>query len=526
MRRIIILGMSLACATSVFAAKPIHLQNQPVSFLQSFISASQLKPVSSSVDFNHVEHIRLKQMYAGYPVWGGDAIAHVPQGSKTSLATLAANQSATMNGIMYEELDKDLNKTSKDVLNATQAKQALQHAVQLYQKKSANKQVVSETETSAMVYVDDNNQAHWAFLVSFLVEKAHAKPTYILDAKTLAVYEQWDNIQTLEESAGGGFGGNVKMGKLVYDGLQNDLPFMTMERDAGNKLCYLENADVTVENYNDSDVVMTFPCEAQDGGHGNIYWDADQDAVNGGYSPENDALYAGKVIKEMYQKWYGVPVLVENGKPMMLVMRVHVPHYDNAYWDGKRMTFGDGESVFYPLVSLGVAAHEVSHGFTQQHSGLVYSRQSGGLNEAFSDMAAQAAEFYSVGHSSWQIGPEIFKSDRALRYMDEPTRDGRSIDNVKDYRDWIDVHYSSGIFNKAFFLMAKGWSNANSDATKMAFDVMVKANMSYWTPRTTFADAACGVVNATRDYAKSDPRYTEIVVANAMAGVGIDTSKC
>ena len=188
---------------------------------------------------------------------------------------------------------------------------------------------------------------------------------------------------------------------------------------------------------------------------------------------QNDALYAGKVIKEMYQKWYNVPVLVENGKPMMLIMRVHVPNYDNAYWDGKAMTFGDGESVFYPLVSLGVAAHEVSHGFTQQHSGLVYSRQSGGLNEAFSDMAAQAAEFYSVGHSSWQIGPEIFKSDRALRYMDEPTRDGRSIDNVKNYSDWIDVHYSSGIFNKAFFLMAKGWNNAMR-YSKMAFDVWSK----------------------------------------------------
>ncbi len=59
------------------------------------------------------------------------------------------------------------------------------------------------------------------------------------------------------------------------------------------------------------------------------------------------------------------------------------------------MTFGDGASYFYPLVSLDVSAHEVSHGFIEQNSNLIYSGQSGGINEAFSDMAGEAAEFYS-----------------------------------------------------------------------------------------------------------------------------------
>src|SRR4029079_4516028 len=125
--------------------------------------------------------------------------------------------------------------------------------------------------------------------------------------------------------------------------------------------------------------------------HNKLYWDADLHTVNGGYSPDNDALFGGAVIKNMYQQWYGVPVLKENGKPMMLVMVVHNP-IDNAFWDGKKMTFGDGVRMFYPLTSLGVAAHEISHGFTEQHSNLTYYGQSGGMNEAYSDMAAQAAE--------------------------------------------------------------------------------------------------------------------------------------
>src|SRR5581483_7252540 len=144
--------------------------------------------------------------------------------------------------------------------------------------------------------------------------------------------------------------------------------------------------------------------------HNNLYWSGNFDKVNDANSPGNDALYTGKVIKDMYQKWYGIPVLTQNGKAMMLNMVVH-ENMENAYWDGSEMVFGDGGDDFYPLVSLGVGAHEISHGFTEQHSNLEYYGQSGGLNEAFSDMAAQVAEYYATGHNSWQIGSELMKED-------------------------------------------------------------------------------------------------------------------
>ena len=177
-----------------------------------------------------------------------------------------------------------------------------------------------------------------------------------------------------------------------------------------------------------------------------FYWSGAPEKINDGYSPGNDAFFGGQVIKHMYQDWYNVPVLTNpDGTPMMLNMVVH-SDMDNAYWDGREMTFGDGITMFYPLVSLGVAAHEISHGFTEQHSGLEYHSQSGGMNEAFSDMAAQAAEVYAYGSgkNSWQIGPEIFKApNEALRYMDKPSKDcgGRtpgdwcSIDDASQYHD-------------------------------------------------------------------------------------------
>ena len=523
--------ISLACAAHVFAAKPIDLNHQSTAILHSFLAnGSTLKQVSADVDFNQTTHVRIQQTYLGYPIWGGDAILHIAKTTQGSLKnSLADNKyDSTMNGMLYQDLQADLGSVPIFAVHAGQATAALQQAVALFQKKSGIKQDVNHTKTDLIVFVDQDNKAHWAYWVSFLVAPKNsmpAKPVYILDATHFTVYEEWNDIQTLDDSVGGGFGGNIKMGKAVYDGLASDLPALNIERDTSAQLCYLENADVIVKDVRKSDAIVSFKCDVTDSQHNNEYWDGDQDAVNGGYSPSNDALFAGKVIKNMYQEWYGLPVLTKNGKPMILSMRVH-ENMDNAYWDGQQMTFGDGIRVFYPLVSLGVAAHEISHGFTQQHSNLQYYGQSGGLNEAFSDMAAQAAEFYAYQHNSWQIGPEIFKQkDRALRYMDKPSRDCNggapgnwcSIDTVQQYHDGLDVHYSSGVFNRMFYVMgtAEGW-----DARK-AFDVMVQANRYYWTPTISFMNAACGVLKATRDY-----QYDEESVKNAIQAVGMDASKC
>lgn len=267
--------------------------------------------------------------------------------------------------------------------------------------------------------------------------------------------------------------------------------------------------------------VVTYGCDKTDKYHNDTYWVENLDPVNGGYSPSADALFGGQVIKEMYEDWYNTDVLTKpDGSPMVLEMAVH-EDMDNAYWDGRRMTFGDGISMFYPLTSLGVASHEISHGFTEQHSDLSYYGQSGGMNEAFSDMAAQAAELFAYGKSSYQIGPEIMKDKgTALRYMDVPSKDcngGKpgdwcSIDSAKQYYSGLDVHFSSGVYNRAYYTLAttEGWDQ------RKAFDVMVKANQDYWTSGSTFNQGACGVVNATKDLG-----YDTQAVVNAFAAVDV-----
>lgn len=534
--------ISLACATSALAAQPVDLRHQPVTVLQSLtspqLSATQtsIKQTSSRVDFNQTTHIRVQETYAGYPVWGSDAVVHVPHNPHASLAHLSAGSS--MNGMIYQNLNADLNNTPAYVFNAQQADKALQQATQLYEKNTGIKKFdTNKAKKDLMVYVDKNNKAHWAFFVSFLAESTDgmpALPTYILDATSFSVYEEWNNIQTLTDVQGGGFGGNPKMGKLVYDGLTGDYPTLAITQDTKKHLCFLQNSDVTVQDATNAffpffdGPVEQFKCNKADAKHNNIFWDADNDHAHEAYSPANDALYIGQVTKDMYQKWYGLPVLTdsESGKPLVLKMNVHMKDpssgkpFDNAFFFPmtNEMYFGDGDQLFYPLTSIGVGAHELSHGFTSQHSNLTYEKQSGGLNESFSDMAAQAGEFYSTGHNSWQIGPEIvIKDGVALRYMDNPTKDGHSIDDVENYKDDLNVHYTSGVFNKVFYLLgtASGWD------TKKAFDVMVQANMNYWTANSTFADAGCGVVSAAQDL-----KYDLTAINYALSKVGIDPDQC
>lgn len=234
---------------------------------------------------------------------------------------------------------------------------------------------------------------------------------------------------------------------------------------------------------------------------------------NGAYSPLNDAHYFGNVVFNMYSDWLNTSPLT-----FQLKMKVHYRrNFQNAFWDGRAMTFGDGGSTLYPLVSLDVSAHEVSHGFTQQNSNLVYSEKSGGLNEAFSDMAGEAAEYYMAGTNDWMVGEQIFKAEGAVRYMDDPTLDDRSIGHQDDFVSGMNVHYSSGVFNKAFYLLAttSGWD------TRKAFEVYARANMLYWTSTIDWDTAGSAAMDAACDLGYD---ITDVQASLSAVGVNSTTS--
>jgi pseudolysin len=490
----------------VFAAEKVNLMREPFAIL-SGLSANQsnisVAEIRRSTDARKTLHVRVQEMYSGHRVFGADAVVHIPHG--------AQNLNHPMNGIFYKNLKADLANTPAKVFSKTQAQLAEQWAVNDYQRKIGAKIAVEEQESELLVYVDREDKAHWAYKITFFVPTTKpARPVYLLDAVNFHVYKTWNDIQSNSAALGGGYGGNARhlgLSMLIYDGGSGHLPALNISRTPGTHLCRLQNKNVNVKDKR-SGSTLSYNCTATDPNHNNVYWNPVLDAAHGGFSPGNDALFGGDVVAQMYLNWYHVPVLSnEDGTPMVLKMYVHsVADGDNAHWDIKKSAafFGDGKDICYPLTSLGVIAHEASHGFTQQHSSLNYEGQSGGLNESFSDMASQTVEAYVYGRNSWQIGGEVMKMrNAAMRYMKQPSKNcyGKipgnecAIDDASQYVDDMDPHHSSGVYNQFFYLLSTspGWN------IQTAFGLMVEANSHYWTSESTYNSAACGVLQAAAD---------------------------
>ncbi|OCQ22093.1 peptidase [Pseudoalteromonas luteoviolacea] len=451
------------------AAQMIGLSNQ-----------SQLKVLKSFKHKNGSITHRYQQMYQGLPVIGDTvSLTFNDQGA------LKHAHGAAVYGI---ESDLASVTPSLKLENAVKAVQS--------QMLSTSEHIQKHNEESRLgVWLDESGTARLVYEMTY-VTYGHepARPYMIVDANSGEVLVNYNNIQHANAT---GPGGNTKTGRYDYG---TDYGHLDVSQ-SGNT-CTMNNANVKTINLNhgsSGSSAHSFTCPENT-----------VKTINGAYSPLNDAHYFGNVVFNMYNDWLGTAPL-----SFQLQMRVHYSNnYENAFWDGRSMTFGDGKDRFYPLVSLDVSAHEVSHGFTEQNSGLVYRYKSGGLNEAFSDMAGEAAEFYMKGTNDWLVGQDIFKGSGALRYMNDPTKDGRSIDHQSNYTSSMDVHHSSGVFNKAFYNLATttGWD------TKKAFIVMAKANQMYWTASTDWDLAGNGVMDAACDLG-----YNPDDVKAALAQVGVNS---
>ncbi|GAA2357762.1 hypothetical protein Cme02nite_33590 [Catellatospora methionotrophica] len=199
--------------------------------------------------------------------------------------------------------------------------------------------------------------------------------------------------------------------------------------------------------------------------------------------------------------------------------RVHYgSSYVNAFWDGVQMTYGDGAGGLKPLTALDVAGHEMSHGVTQALAGLIYSGESGGLNEATSDIFGNMVEFYAgvtADPGDYTVGEkiDIFGTGAPLRYMYNPGLDGASHTCYGPTTPSVDPHYSSGVGNHFFFNLAVG-TGATAYGTSpicgsaapvvgigraKAEKIWYRALDVYFTSGTTYAAARTGTLAAAAD---------------------------
>lgn len=511
---------ALGCASaSLCAATPVHIHAGRLGQLAPATLASRLGlgQGSTFAAGAHAKTVRgtvktrERQTFQGVPVYGRSLV--VERDARGNVVSAHGEAEARLSGQLHSVRPR---------LSGTQAQAALQ--AKLGQRGLA----ASNMRSELFVYPQAKGNARLAYRTSYLVTSNGriSRPTAIVDANTGEVLRHWDGLTTGRRPPGTGTptpvdangpGGNELTGLYHYDGSGAGLELLSATR-IGNT-CYLQDDKVATYNVAGGQRVTlwSFGCA----GTNPAGWTSMGDAINGAYSPINDAHHFGGVVYDMYNSWFGAPPLKNgDGSPMQLHMWVHYgANYENAFWDGSEMVFGDGDQYFYPFVVLDITGHEISHGFTEQHSGLEYVGQSGGMNEAFSDMAGEAVKYFDRGSNDFMTGADIVKPDTvpllgmaALRDMCTPSNDGYSIDNASQYNDRLDVHYSSGVYNRAFCTLARtaGWN------TRMAFEVFHDANALYWQADETFDTGACGV-----EQAAADRGYAGADVVAAFTAVGV-----
>jgi Zn-dependent metalloprotease len=230
-----------------------------------------------------------------------------------------------------------------------------------------------------------------------------------------------------------------------------------------------------------------------------------------------------------------------DGNGLPLKASIHYGQdYDNAFWDGERMIFGDGDGTYFNrfTISVDVIGHELTHGVTGAEVNLTYEGQSGALNESVSDVFGSLVKQYAADpqrradEADWLIGEGLF-TDRvqgvALRSMKAP---GTAFDDpvigkdpqpasMADYVDTTDdnggVHINSGIPNRAFYLAAVGLGGyAWEKAGKIWYETIRDASLSAEATFAEFAAVTIAQAQALFDDAAA------AVVRSAWTEVGVD----
>ena len=241
---------------------------------------------------------------------------------------------------------------------------------------------------------------------------------------------------------------------------------------------------------------------------------------------------------DLYRQVYGRDSLDDHGLPLLGTVH-YGEDYDNAFWDGSQMVFGDGDGTVFNrfTIAVDVIGHELTHGVTQFTARLDYQGQSGALNESVSDVFGSLVKQRSLGQGAdqadWLIGAGLFTSSVhgvALRSMKAP---GTAYDDpqlgkdpqpatMSDYVETTDdnggVHTNSGIPNHAFYLAATAiGGNAWEGAGQVWYDVLTGGSLPHDADFATFAQAT--VAAAESRYAADSPQAR--AVADAWAQVEV-----
>ncbi|MEE1784704.1 M4 family metallopeptidase [Streptomyces sp. SP17BM10] len=478
----------------------------------------QLVAKDAVVDADGTRHLRFERTFAGLPVLGGDLVVHQSAGGVVESVDKAVTAPIAV---------PSLSPAIPADQAAAQAGSAVQSTVGIAADKDESPlAAVHQTGKAELVVWASDGNPRLAYRTTVEGVRADGTPSsqlLVTDAASGEVLSSHEQVQT---AAGSGTG--VFVGKVPLTTTQTTSGYSLKDATRGGQ------STVNMKN--------------RTSGSGTLYakstntW-GDGTASNG-ESAAVDAQFGAAATWDFYKNTFGRNGIKNNG--VGATSRVHYgSNYVNAFWSDTCfcMSYGDGASNTHPLTEIDVAGHEMTHGVTSATAGLNYSGESGGLNEATSDILGTMVEFSANLPSNppnYWIGELInLNGDGTpLRYMDKPSKDGSSADSWSSGVGNLDVHYSSGVANHFFYLLSEGSGaksingfNYNSPTSNgstvtgigrdKAAQIWYRALTVYFTSTTNYAGARTGTLKAAADlYGATSAEYK--AVAAAWSGVNVN----
>ncbi|MFI1166858.1 M4 family metallopeptidase [Streptomyces sp. NPDC020801] len=469
---------------------------------------SQEKLVVKDVvkDADGTLHTRYERTYAGLPVLGGDLIVDTAGSGKTERVLKATNATVKVSSL------------TAAVSKATAQKQAVQRAKAL----GSTKATIDQSSRKVIWAASGKPVLAYETVVGGFQDDGTPNQLHVItDANTGKELFRHQGIET-------GVGNTQYSGQVSLTTTQSGSTYTLNDGARGGHKTYNLN-------HGTSGTGTLFSQSSDTWGNGTT-----SNAATAGA----DAHYGAAATWDFYKNTFGRSGIRNDGQAAY--SRVHYGNsYVNAFWDDGCfcMTYGDGSGNADPLTSLDVAGHEMSHGVTSNTAGLEYSDESGGLNEATSDIMGTGVEFYannSTDVGDYLIGEKIdINGDGTpLRYMDKPSKDGSSKDSWYSGLGNLDVHYSSGPANHFFYLLSEGsgakvingvsYNSPTADGLPVtgigrdkALQIWYRALTTKFTSTTDYASARTGTLAAAGElYGTSSTEYKAVQDAWAAIAVG------
>ncbi|WP_406473268.1 M4 family metallopeptidase [Streptomyces sp. NBC_01615] len=482
------------------AAKATTAKDLGLGAKESLVARDVIK------DHDGTVHTRYERTYGGLPVLGGDLVVDTAKSGKT--------------GHVYKATKATIKVSSlKPSVTAAKAeKQALSAA-----KAAGSKQTDADRAPRKVIWAGSGKPVlAYETVVGGLQDDGTPNQLHVItDAATGKKLFEWQGIKT-------GIGNTQYSGQVTLTTTQSGSTFTLNDSARGAHKTYNLNHGTS--------------------GTGTLFSQTNDtwgnSTTSNAATAGADAHYGAAETWDFYKNTFGRSGIKNNG--VGAYSRVHYGNaYVNAFWDDSCfcMTYGDGSGNADPLTSLDVAGHEMSHGVTANTAGLNYSGESGGLNEATSDIFGTGVEFYAANSTDvgdYLIGEKIdINGDGTpLRYMDKPSKDGGSADSWYSGVGNLDVHYSSGVANHFFYLLSEGsgakvingvsYNSPTSDGLPVtgigrdkALQIWYRALTTKFTSTTNYAAARTGTLAAAGElYGTTSTEYKAVQDAWAAVAVG------